>query len=135
MPDRLKELNHIGIAVTDLEEAKELFRDRLGFRWERDQELPERGLKIAFFSTGNTRIELLQGITADSAISKFVEKRGPGIHHLSFEVEGIQRVMDELSGEGIKLIDQQPRPGAEGHLVAFLHPKSTGSVLIELEEK
>ena len=88
MPDRLKELNHIGIAVTDLEASKALFRDRLGFTHEGDKELPDRGLKVAFFSTGNTRIELLQGVTPDSAISKFVEKRGPGIHHLSFAVNG-----------------------------------------------
>ncbi|MBN2071964.1 MAG: methylmalonyl-CoA epimerase [Candidatus Krumholzibacteriota bacterium] len=135
MRDRLKKLDHIGIAVKDIDEAKRLYRDILGFELIEEKTLPDRGLKIAFLSTGNTKIELLEGITPESAITKFVDKRGPGIHHLSFEVDDIRKILDELSSEGIELIDRVPRDGAEGHPVAFLHPGSTMKVLIELEEK
>ena len=106
MPDRLGKLGHIGIAVTDLEEAKKLYSEVLGFTLTAEKEMPERGLKVAFLETGNTKIELLEGTTPDSAISKFVEKRGTGIHHLSFEVDDIRRVMKELDGEGVRLIDK-----------------------------
>ena len=135
MPDRLGKLGHIGIAVTDLEEAKKLYSEVLGFTLTAEKEMPERGLKVAFLETGNTKIELLEGTTPDSAISKFVEKRGTGIHHLSFEVDDIRRVMKELAGEGVRLIDKEPRTGAEGHLTAFMHPRSTMGVLLEIEEE
>ncbi len=135
MPDRLGKLGHIGIAVTDLEEAKKLYSEVLGFTLTAEKEMPERGLKVAFLETGNTKIELLEGTTPDSAISKFVEKRGTGIHHLSFEVDDIRRVMKELDGEGMRRIDKEPRTGAEGHLTAFMHPKSTMGVLLEIEEE
>ena len=135
MPDRLGKLGHIGIAVTDLEEAKKLYSEVLGFTLTAEKEMPERGLKVAFLETGNTKIELLEGTTPDSAISKFVEKRGTGIHHLSFEVDDIGRVMKELAGEGVRLIDKEPRTGAEGHLTAFMHPRSTMGVLLEIEEE
>ena len=134
MSDRLKELNHIGIAVTDLGEAVKLYRDILGFELTEEKELPDRGLKVAFLSTGNTTIELLQGVREDSAISRFIEKKGPGIHHLCFSVGDIGRTLEEVSVDGLDLIDKTARPGAEGHPVAFLHPRSTGKVLIELEE-
>ena len=135
MPDRLGKLGHIGIAVKDLEEAKKLYGEILGFTLTKETEMPERGLKVAFFDTGNTQIELLEGTTPESNISKFIEKRGPGIHHLSFEVDGITRVMQELGDGGVQLIDKTPRTGAEGHLTAFMHPKSTLGVLLEIEEE
>ena len=135
MPDRLGKLGHIGIAVTDLDEAKRLYSEVLGFTLTAEKEIPERGLKVAFLETGNTKIELLEGTTPESAITKFIDKRGTGIHHISFEVTDIRRVMKELSDEGIRLIDQEPRTGAEGHLTAFMHPKSTMGVLLEIEEK
>ncbi|MBN2185286.1 MAG: methylmalonyl-CoA epimerase [Candidatus Krumholzibacteriota bacterium] len=133
--ERLKELDHIGIAVDDLDEAKKLYCDILGFELTDERELPEKGLKIAFLSTGNTKIELLEGTSEESAITKFVAKKGAGIHHLCFEVDDITRTLEELSSEGIGLIDRVPRIGAEGHPIAFLHPGSTKKVLIELEEK
>ncbi len=135
MPDRLGKLGHIGIAVTDLEEAKKLYSEILGFTLTAEKEMPERGLKVAFLETGNTKIELLEGTTPGSAISKFIEKRGTGIHHLSFVVTDIRRVMKELADEGVRLIDEEPRTGAEGHLTAFMHPKSTMGVLLEIEEE
>ena len=135
MPDRLGKLGHIGIAVTDLEEAKKLYSEVLGFTLTAEKEMPERGIKVAFLETGNTKIELLEGTTPDSAITKFIEKRGTGIHHLSFEVSDIRQVMKELADEGVRLIDKEPRTGAEGHLTAFMHPKSTMGVLLEIEEE
>ncbi len=134
MPDRLGKLSHIGIAVKDLEAAKRIYVDNLGFTLLEEKELPDRGLRVAFIDTGNTTIELLEGTREDSAVSRFISKRGTGIHHLCFKVSGIGRVMKELAGEGLRLIDAEPRPGAEGHLVAFLHPGSAEGVLIELEE-
>ena len=135
MNERLKDLNHIGIAVKDLEEAKHLYCDILGFELIEEKDLPDRGLRVAFLSTGNTTIELLKGVTPESAIAKFVDKRGPGIHHLCFEVDDIDAALKELDEEGIELIDTKARPGAAGHPVAFIHPRSTMKVLIELEEK
>jgi methylmalonyl-CoA/ethylmalonyl-CoA epimerase len=135
MSDRLGKLGHIGIAVADLEEAKKLYGEVLGFTLTKEMEMPERGLKVAFFETGNTKIELLEGTTPESNITKHIEKRGPGIHHLSFEVDDIRSVMKELADDGVRLIDQEPRTGAEGHLTAFMHPKSTLGVLLEIEEE
>jgi methylmalonyl-CoA epimerase len=135
MHHRLGAVNHIGIAVKNLEEAKKVFSEALGLPCVDEKTLPERGVRIAFLSSGNTTIELLEGIGPESTVSKFVEQRGPGIHHLCFEVEGIERVMKELADSGVRLIDEKPRPGAEGKPVAFVHPKSTLGVLVELIEK
>lgn len=134
MVERLEELEHIGIAVKSLEDGKKLFCDILGLELTKEKILLDRGVKVAFIETGNTKVELLEGIGEDSPVSKFVEKRGPGIHHLCFQVRNIKRVMQELSASGVRLIDQEARPGADGELVAFLHPKSTSGVLIELLE-
>ncbi len=135
MKERLGELKHIGIAVEDLDEAKKVYCDVLGFDLEDEMEVPERGLRIAFLSAGNAKIELLKGVSPDSAISKFVEKRGAGIHHLCFGVVDIKKTIEGLMAEGIEMIDRQPRRGAEGDMVAFLHPGSTMKVLIELVEE
>ena len=135
MHHRLGAVNHIGIAVSNLEEAKKVFSETLGFPCVEEKTLSDRGLKIACLSAGNTTVELLEGIDPESAISKFVRERGPGIHHLCFEVDGIERVLGELAGCGLRLIDAKPRPGAEGKPVAFIHPKSTLGVLVELIEK
>ncbi|HUV36860.1 MAG TPA: methylmalonyl-CoA epimerase [Patescibacteria group bacterium] len=134
MVERLEELNHIGIAVRDLEEGKKLFCEILGFELKAEKALPDRGVRVAFLETGNASIELLEGIGAESAVTKFLERHGPGIHHLCFRVGDIDRVLGELAGAGLNLIDMKARPGAEGHPVAFIHPKSTSGVLIELEE-
>jgi methylmalonyl-CoA/ethylmalonyl-CoA epimerase len=135
MHDRLGAINHIGIAVTNLEEAKTIFSETLGLPCVDEKTLPERGLKIAFLSSGNAMVELLEGIGPESTISKFIEQRGAGIHHLCFEVDGLERVMKELAENGVRLIDAKPRLGADGKLIAFVHPKSTAGVLIELIEK
>lgn len=135
MPQRLEEIHHIGIAVGDLEEARKVYCDILGLECTGEKTLPERKVKVAFLETGNTSIELLEGIGEDGPVSKFVERHGPGVHHICFEVSDIKKVMRELTEIGMRMIDAEPRPGAEGKLVAFIHPKSTSGVLIELSEK
>ncbi len=135
MTERLQNIDHIGVAVTDLDEARKIFVDILGLEFIEEKTVPDRGVKIAFLETGNTKVELLEGIGENSPVSRFIEKNGPGIHHLCFEVEDISRVMKEIAAEGLQLIDKEPRTGAEGKMVAFLHPKSTSRVLIELIEK
>lgn len=135
MPQRLEEIHHIGIAVSDLQEAKKIYCDILGLECTGEKTLPARKVKAAFLETGNTSIELIEGIGADGPVSKFVERHGPGVHHICFEVNDIKKVLRELADIGIRLIDTEPRPGAEGKLVAFIHPKSTTGVLIELTEK
>lgn len=133
--NRLGEVEHIGIAVRELEDAKKIYCDILGLELTGEMTLPERGVKVAFLETGNTKVELLEGIGDESPVSKFVERKGPGVHHLCFEVEDIGQVLEELKGAGVRLIDETARPGAEGKLVAFLHPKSASGVLIEITEK
>ncbi len=135
MKRRLGEIDHIGIAVTNLEEAKRIYCDSLGIPCAAEKTIPERGIKIAFLPTGNTAIELLEGIGEDSGISKFIAQRGPGIHHVCFEVDDIASVLEGLAADGIRLIDAVARPGAEGKPIAFVHPKSTMGVLIELIQK
>lgn len=135
MHHRLGAVHHIGIAVANLEEAKKIFCEALALPCVEEKTLPERGVRVAFLSTGNTTVELLEGIGPESTVAKFVAQRGAGIHHLCFEVDGIERVMQELAECGMRLIDERPRPGAEGKPVAFLHPKSTLGVLVELIEK
>lgn len=135
MIDRLGEVEHIGIAVRNLDDAKKIYCDLLGLECTGEMNLPERGVKVAFLETGNTKVELLEGIGDESPVTKFVDRHGPGVHHLCFEVNDIERVLSELAESGLRLIDDKPRPGAEGKLVAFLHPKSASGVLIELTEK
>jgi methylmalonyl-CoA/ethylmalonyl-CoA epimerase len=135
MIDRLGEVEHIGIAVRDLCDAKKIYCELLGLECTGEMTLPERGVRVAFLETGNTKVELLEGMGEESPVSKFIERHGPGVHHLCFEVNDIERVLSELGESGLRLIDEKPRPGAEGKLVAFLHPKSTSGVLIELTEK
>ena len=133
--NRLGEVEHIGIAVRELEDAKKIYCDILGLELTDEMTLPERGVKVAFLETGNTKVELLEGIGDESPVSKFVERKGPGVHHLCFEVDDVGRVIHELKEAGVRLIDETPRAGAEGKLVAFLHPKSASGVLIEITEK
>ena len=127
-------LDHIGIAVNDIDAALELYRDKLGFEVGGIDEVPGFGVKVAFLPLGEGQIELVMPVTADSAIAKFLDKRGPGFHHLCFRVDDIWAELARLEKKGIELVDKEPREGAHGTLVAFLHPKSTGGVLIELAQ-
>lgn len=127
-------IEHIGIAVTDLDAAIKLYEKFLGQPCYNIEEVAEQKVKTAFFKVGQTKIELLQSTDPEGPIGKFIEKKGEGIHHLAFAVEGIEDKLNEATAMDIKLIDAKPRKGAEGLDIAFLHPKSTSGVLIELCE-
>lgn len=131
----LSHIEHIGIAVKSLEEAIPFWEEKLGLKCYNIEEVKEQKVKTAFFMIGQSKIELLESTDPDGPIGKFIEKKGEGIHHLAFAVKGIENQLEELSENGVQLIDHQPRKGAEGLDIAFLHPKATQGVLIELCEK
>lgn len=125
-------VEHIGIAVKDIEEANDLFSSLLGTSRYKVETVDSEGVETSFFKIGGSKIELLQAATPDSPIAKFIEKRGEGVHHIAFEVEDIQKEMARLEKEGFTLINKEPHKGADNKLVCFLHPKSANGVLIEL---
>jgi methylmalonyl-CoA/ethylmalonyl-CoA epimerase len=127
-------IEHIGIAVADLEAAIALFEKILGQPCYNIEEVVDQKVKTAFFRVGETKIELLQSTDPGGPIGKFIEKKGEGIHHIAFAVEGLEGKLEEANALGLRLIDSQPRKGAEGLDIAFLHPKDTNGVLVELCE-
>ena len=128
-------LAHVGIAVRSLEEAIPRWTESLGFRHVDTITLDSMGLRIAFLEAGGVEIELLEPARSDSAVSKFLEKRGEGIHHLSFRVSDIEAAIERASAAGFELIDRTPREGSHGTRIAFLHPRSLGGVLVEFCER
>jgi methylmalonyl-CoA epimerase len=127
----VKRISHIGIAVKDLE-AGIAFYQSLGLELEGIEEVPSQKVRVAFLPCGDTRIELLCPTSEDSAVAKFIEKKGEGIQHIAFAVEDLPQALADSEAKGITLIDKEPRPGAHHADIAFLHPKSSGGVLIEL---
>ena len=131
----LSHIEHLGIAVKSLEEAIPYYENILGLKCYSIEEVADQKVKTAFFKVGQTKIELLEPTSPDSTIAGFIEKRGEGIHHLAFAVaDGVANALAEVEAKGVRLIDKAPRKGAEGLNIAFLHPKSTCSVLTELCE-
>ena len=128
-------IEHIGIAVKDLASANDLFRKLLGEENYKVESVESEGVDTSFFRIGESKIELLQASNPDSAIAKFIEKRGEGIHHIAFEVEDIYAEMERLKGEGFTLLNAEPKLGADNKLVCFLHPKSSNGVLVELTQE
>ena len=128
-------LHHIGIAVQDLEEAVRLYRDKLGLRLDSIEEIPSERVRVAVLFAGQQRIELLQGTGDDSAITKFIARRGEGIHHIAFEVDDAVAEIARLTEEGLRLLDETPRVGAHATRCAFVHPSSMSGVLTELVEE
>ena len=128
-------LEHIGIAIKNLEESKELFTELFNKKPYKDEGVESEGVLTTFFQTGDSKIELLSATSEDSPIAKFIEKKGEGIHHIAFEVEDIEKEIIRLSGLGYKVINETPKLGADNKRIAFLHPKSTNGVLIELCEE
>ncbi|MBM4354120.1 MAG: methylmalonyl-CoA epimerase [Deltaproteobacteria bacterium] len=128
-------IDHIGIAVQKLDPAVEFFRDRLGLQLKEVKELPDRGLKIAFFQVGEVLVELLAPLSEDSQIGKFLATRGEGIHHMALSTDDINGKMADLTAAGIRMATPTTSIGAEGFPIAFLHPKATHGVLLELIEK
>ena len=132
---KVLKIDHLGIAVHSIEEAKKLFQDTLGLKFEGSETVAEQKVTTAFFPVGDSEVELLESTAPDGPIAKYLEKRGEGIQHIAFRVENIEEALAELKEKGIRLIDEKPRMGAGGAKIAFLHPKSTHGVLIELSER
>lgn len=130
----IRRLDHIGIAVRDLEAAVRTYTEGLGLRCEHRETVEEQKTRTAFLPVGDTHVELLETLSPDGPIGKFVEKRGEGIHHLCFEVEDIGRALAACEAAGMTLIDREPRAGAHNKWVAFVHPRSTHGVLLELSQ-
>lgn len=128
----LKKINHIGIAVRSLDEAIPFYRDNLAMAFGGIEEVVEQKVRVAFFSVGESKIELLEPTSEESPVAKFLEKNGPGMHHVAYEVEDLPAALASLEEQGVKLIDIKPRLGAHGTLIAFVHPKSSNGVLTEL---
>ena len=127
-------IEHLGIAVKNLEESIRYYQEVLGLTCYAIEEVADQKVKTAFFRVGDTKIELLESTAPDGPIGKFIEKRGEGIHHIAFAVKNIEEALADVKANGVQLIDEKPRPGAEGLHIAFLHPKSTYGVLTELCE-
>ncbi len=125
-------IEHIGIAVEDLQESISYYEEVLGLECYAVEEVTDQEVRTAFFRVGQTKIELLESTSPEGPIAKFIRKRGPGIHHLAFAVNDVNDALDCAKEKGLKLIDERPRKGAEDLDIAFLHPKSTGGVLTEL---
>lgn len=129
-------MDHVGVAVKSLDEALKVYRDVLGFKLEGTHVLIERKVKVAFLSSGGqTNVELLEPLSGDSTIAKFLEVRGEGVHHFAMKVENIEAVLADYKKNGVTLIDETPKAGAGGARIAFVHPKSTRGVLLELCER
>lgn len=127
-------INHLGIATKDISEALKFWEEALGLENRHTEVVEDQKVRVAMLPVGETRIELLEPTAEDSPITKFLEKRGGGIHHIAVEVEDIRASLEKLKSAGVRLIDEEPRVGAEGCLVAFVHPKSANGVLLELTQ-
>jgi len=131
----IKKIDHIGVAVKDLNEAMRFYREKLGLEIEGIEEVKEQKVKFAFIPLGESKIELLQSTDPNGPIAKFIEKKGEGIHHIALEVDRIEETLQKLKKRGVQLIDEKPRIGAHGMKIVFLHPRGTKGVLMELCEK
>lgn len=131
----VNKVDHIGIAVSNLEESIKFYQEVLGLKLHGTETVEEQKVKVAFLPIGDTEVELLEATTLDSPIAKFIETKGQGVQHIAFRVDNIEAALDDMKAKGIRLIDEKPRYGAGGARIAFLHPKSTNGVLIELCER
>lgn len=127
-----KKVEHIGIAIKNLDESKELFHKLFGKEAYKVEAVESEGVKTLFFQLGETKIELLEASRPDSPIAKFIDKKGEGIHHIAYDVDDIEAEIARLKAEGFQVLNEKPKEGADNKLVAFLHPKSTNGVLVEL---
>jgi methylmalonyl-CoA epimerase len=128
-------LDHIGIAVSNIEDALAFYRDALGLQIEQPEDVPSQRVRVHFIPAGESALELLEGTADDSPIEKYLQKRGPGLHHITLRVDDIRAALARLKARGVRLIDETPREGAHGSLVAFIHPSSAHGVLIELTQR
>ena len=130
----LDQLDHIGVAVNSIEEALPFWRDALGMKFLRTEEIPDQSVRVAFLEVGHTHVELIEPASPDAAIAKHLEKRGEGLHHLAFNVADIDDALGSLKEQGTRLIDETARIGAGNKRIAFIHPKASRGVLTELVE-
>ena len=129
---KVLKIDHLGISVNSIDEGKEFWRDILGLEFEGSETVESQKVTTAFFPVGESEVELLESTAPDGPIAKYLEKKGEGIQHIAFRVENIEDALNELKQKGVKLIDEKPRLGAGGAKIAFLHPKATRGVLVEL---
>ena len=132
---KILKIDHLGVAVKSIDKGKEFWTDILGLAFEGAETVEVQKVTTAFFPVGESEVELLESTAPDGPIARYIEKRGEGIQHIAFRVENIDEALEELKEKGVQLIDETPRTGAGGARIAFLHPKSTGGVLVELCEK
>ena len=132
---KVLKIDHLGIAVNSIDDGKNFFSDILGLEFEGTETVQEQKVTTAFFPVGDSEVELLESTAPDGPVAKYIEKKGEGIQHIAFRVENIEAALSELKEKGIRLIDETPRKGAGGAKIAFLHPKSTHGVLVELCER
>ncbi|GAB4275609.1 MAG: methylmalonyl-CoA epimerase [Deferrisomatales bacterium] len=130
-----QKINHIGIAVRDIEEAARFYTEHLGLEIGGIEEVPDQKVKVAFLPIGEVRLELVQPTSPDSPVAKFLEKNGPGFHHIAYQVEDAGAEVERLLAEGVRMVDQAPRSGAHHTRIAFVHPKASGGVLTELVQE
>lgn len=131
----ISHIEHIGVAVKNLEEQLSLYRDVLGLAGIHIEDVPSESARVGFVPIGDSEIELLEPTQADGVLARFIEKRGEGIHHIAVQVEDCAAALAQLKAAGVQTVDESPRPGARGTKVAFIHPSATGGVLLELVEK
>lgn len=132
---KVLKLDHVGIAVKSIEDCKKLYVDILGLLHAGSETVAEQKVTTAFFPVGDTEVELLESTAPDGPIGNYIEKRGEGVQHLAFRVDNLEEALAELKAKGVRLIDEKPRIGAGGAKIAFLHPKSTFGVLVELSQR
>ena len=132
---KVLKIDHLGIAVNSIDQGKNFWTDVLGLDFEGSETVHEQKVTTAFFPVGESEVELLESTSPDGPVAKYIEKKGEGIQHIAFRVENIEDALDELRKKGIRLIDEKPRIGAGGAKIAFLHPKATNGVLVELCER
>jgi len=131
----IEKIDHIGIAVRSIEKTSELFSNILGLKVAGEEIVEEQKVKVAFLPLGDSELELLESTSPEGPIARFIEKKGEGIQHIAFRVDNIEKALEKLKKEGVRLVDEKPRYGAGGAKIAFLHPKSTNGILIELSER
>ncbi len=132
---KILKIDHLGIAVNSIEKCKNFWMEALGLTFEGTETVEEQKVTTAFFPVGESEVELLESTAPDGPVAKYLEKKGEGMHHVAFRVENIEEALEELKEKGIRLVDEKPRKGAGGARIAFLHPKATNGVLVELCER
>lgn len=132
---KVKHIDHIGIAVKSIEQAGKFYTDMLGLRIEDIENVDEQKVNVAFIPITDSEVELLESTAPDGPVAKYIDSRGEGVQHIAFRVESIDQAVEELKAKGVRLIDEQPRKGAGGARIAFIHPKETNGVLVELCER